>query len=196
MAARLVGSRSRRPRMSPAFRHRLFVRQEPTRWLDRRSALLAGLGVATGMLGTSLVAGIGRRATESRPIVPPTTASSGHETTSRDSIEPSQQLGRWVDTGLRLAAMAEGTPYRVSAGAIGAFVVRRGDQVVGMSSVCSHLPCELAWMPDEKLLICPCHGRTFDVEGQSVPRDGLLLPALPFVMTRVRGDGGIEVLGT
>ncbi|HSR25207.1 MAG TPA: Rieske 2Fe-2S domain-containing protein, partial [Candidatus Eisenbacteria bacterium] len=97
--------------------------------------------------------------------------------------------------GIRLADLAEGVPRRVTAGAVGAFLVRRGDQVFAMSSYCTHLPCELVWQADRKLLNCPCHNLAFDVDGQSM-REGYPLPALPFVKVRVRNDGRVEVLGT
>jgi Rieske Fe-S protein len=63
-----------------------------------------------------------------------------------------------------------------------------------MSSYCTHLPCELVWQEDRKLLNCPCHNLGFDIDGQSL-RDGYPLPALPFVKVRMH-NGHVEVLGT
>jgi nitrite reductase/ring-hydroxylating ferredoxin subunit len=114
---------------------------------------------------------------------------------SRTWIEPRPELARWTNTEIKLADLVEGVPRRVTAGAIGAFLVRRGDQVVGMSSHCTHLPCELVWLGDKKLLNCPCHNLAFDVQGQSM-QEGYALPALPWVNVRVRKDGRVEVLGT
>ena len=99
-----------------------------------------------------------------------------------------------MDTGLRLTDLAEGVPHRVSAGAIGAFLLRRGDQVVGMSSYCTHLPCELEWVPRQRVLNCPCHNSAFDLNGESVGKV-YKWPTLPAVNVRVTG-GVVEVLGT
>lgn len=113
----------------------------------------------------------------------------------RPTIEPRPELGRWWNTGLRVVDLMEGVPHKVTAGAIGALLVRHADAVIGMSSLCTHLPCELIWQEDRKLLNCPCHNLAFDVDGQPT-RAGYEPPALPYVRVRVRTDGHVEVLGT
>src|SRR5215471_6731824 len=58
LAARLAGSREGYPRMSPAFRRRLtrlLQKGEAPHWINRRSALVAGLGLAAGAVGGALV---------------------------------------------------------------------------------------------------------------------------------------------
>lgn len=188
MAARLAGSREGYPRMSPAFRRRLarmLEKGEAPPWISRRSALVAGLGLAAGAVGGAIGGVIGsqiaRMAPASRP--PP-----------RGRMEP--RPGRWVDTGLMLADLEEGTPRRVTAGAIGAFLVRRGDQVLGMSSFCTHVPCELVWLADRRVLNCPCHNVPFDIDGHSRATSYPPLPSLPTVKVRIQPDGRVEVLGT
>ena len=104
-------------------------------------------------------------------------------------LESGERPG-WLN---RRAALVAG--LGLAAGAVGAFLVRHGDQVVGMSSYCTHLPCELVWLGDKKLLNCPCHNLAFDIQGQSM-QEGYALPALPWVTVRVRKDGRVEVLGT
>lgn len=86
----------------------------------------------------------------------------------------------------------DGVPYRVSAGAVDAFVVRRGRQLVAMSAYCTHLPCALVWQANEGL-VCPCHGQRFNLGGE--PIGGWPLPPLPLVGVRISG-GRVEVLGT
>ena len=197
MATQLAGTREGYPRMSPAFRRRLgrmLEKGEAPARLNRRAALTGGLGLAAGALGGSLLAQLEGRLAAFRPHPAGTPDPLAKPPTSRSIIEPRPELARWVDTGLKLTDLAEGVPHRVAAGAIGAFLLRRGDQVVGMSSYCTHLPCELVWQEDRKLLNCPCHNLGFDIEGQSL-RDGYPLPALPFVKVRVR-NGHVEVLGT
>jgi nitrite reductase/ring-hydroxylating ferredoxin subunit len=199
-AAVLAGTRDGYPRMSPAFRRRLgrmLEKGEAPTWMNRRAALAGGLGLAAGAIGGGLVARLDGMvaATPRHPKAVETPAPLPQPaTTSRSIIEPRPELARWVDTGLKLTDLVEDVPHRVSAGAIGAFLLRRGDQVVGMSSYCTHLPCELVWQQDKKLLNCPCHNLGFDIDGQSL-RDGYPLPALPFVKVRVH-NGHVEVLGT
>jgi nitrite reductase/ring-hydroxylating ferredoxin subunit len=189
MAARLAGSREGYPRMSPAFRRRLagmLAKGEAPSWINRRSALVAGLGLAAGAVGGAIGGAIGseiaRMASASRP--------------ARGRMEPRSGLGRWVDTGLVLADLEEGIPRRVTAGAIGAFLVRRGDHVLGMSSYCTHVPCELVWLADRGVLNCPCHNVPFDLDGRSRGSSYPPLPSLPTVKVRIQSDGRVEVLGT
>ncbi len=61
--------------------------------------------------------------------------------------------------------------------------------------MCTHLPCALVWRAEDRVFLCPCHGLTFDVQGQSLDLR-YPLPALPLVRVRVRDDGRVEVLGT
>jgi nitrite reductase/ring-hydroxylating ferredoxin subunit len=201
MAARLAGARDGYPRMSSAFRRRmgrLLEKGEPAPWVSRRAALVGGLGVAAGALGAALAEQLGRLG--SLPGAPqPAQHSTATPTpsavpSSRAIIEPRGQVARWLDTGILFAEMAEGQPRRVTAGSIGAFVFRKGDQVLAMSAYCTHLPCELVWRSKDHVLNCPCHNQLFDSDGLSLA-EGYKLPALPLVKTRVM-DGRVEVLGT
>ena len=210
VAARLAGVRDGYPRMTSAFRRRLgrvLEDGEAPGWLNRRAALAAGLGLAAGAVGGAVAGPVagkleGMMAASRPPAATPAPVPSAgtpdptaRPVSSREVIEPRAELARWTNTGIRFADLVEGVPRRVTAGAVGAFLVRRGDQVVAMSSVCTHLPCELVWQADRKLLNCPCHNLAYDVDGQSM-REGYPLPALPFVKVRVRNDGRVEVLGT
>jgi len=189
LAARLAGSRDGYPRMSPAFRRRLtrlLHKGEAAEWINRRSALVAGLGLAAGAVGGAL-------ATELAGLLPGRAERSSPE---RARMEPRPGLGRWVDTGLTLADLEDGVPQRVTAGAIGAFVVRHGEQVAAMSAYCTHVPCELVWLADRNVLNCPCHNLAFSIEdGHPMSHGPLPVPALPTVKVRVQ-EGRLEVLGT
>lgn len=199
VAARLAGVRDGYPRMSPAFRRRLarMLEQgqetEAQSWMDRRAALVAGLGLAVGAIGGVLADEMGGFIAAHRPA--PSTGPNVGQIPSRAFIEPRADVARWVDSGLTVSDLVENVPRRVTAGAVGVFLIRRGSSVVAMSSFCTHLPCELVWKPDQKVLNCPCHNLAFDLDGESL-RDGYPLPALPYVKTRVRADGHVEVLGT
>ena len=76
----------------------------------------------------------------------------------------------------------------------GAYLFRDGNIVTGVSSICSHLPCELDWVPDRAVLNCPCHNSAFDLNGESLGKT-YKWPTLPAVSVRVT-NGTVEVLGT
>ena len=178
-AARLAGMRQGPQRMHPEFRKRLerALEEAPDQgWITRRAALVAGLGLAAGAAGGAILG---------RDLAP----KPGLETAQ--AIEPNN--GRWVDVAA-FSDLVEGQGRRVNAGGVGAFVFRRGDQVTAVSSVCSHLPCELWFDHGAGNLACPCHPATFTSAGH--PIDSYTLPALNPVHARVTAEGRVEVLGT
>jgi nitrite reductase/ring-hydroxylating ferredoxin subunit len=182
-AARFAAASQGPQRMSPAFRRRLAEILESTpqeTWLTRRAALVAGLGVAAGalaggVLGKALApSGASSLQSASSPVVP--------------------KGGRWTDVGA-LADFREGQGKLVRAGAVGAFVFRRGESVTAVTSICSHLPCELWWDQGSSLLECPCHPVSFMASGEPTS-PFYTLPALNEVKVRVSAAGRVEVLGT
>jgi nitrite reductase/ring-hydroxylating ferredoxin subunit len=178
-AARLAGARQGPQRMRPEFRHRLQRQLEAAPeegWITRRAALVAGLGLAAGAAGGALLG----RATEPQ----------GAAAVSAP-IEPLHAV--WTDVG-SVDDLVEGQGKRVNAGGVGAFVFRRGQEVTAVSSVCSHLPCELWWADSEAHLICPCHPARFDADGRALGSYGL--PPLNSVHVRVTAAGRVEVMGT
>jgi Rieske Fe-S protein len=78
---------------------------------------------------------------------------------------------------------------------VSAYLFRRGEAVTAVSSICSHLPCELWWDGSQALLACPCHAATFTPQGRSTDPH-YPLPALNTVRVRVTSAGRVEVLGT
>jgi nitrite reductase/ring-hydroxylating ferredoxin subunit len=180
MAARLAAARQGPQRMSPAFRQQLARRLESAPlegWLSRRAALVAGLGLAAGAVGGGI---LGRELQHAQaPVV---TAS---------VVEPVN--GRWFDVGA-LEDFTPGQARQVKAGAVGAFVVRQGDSVSAVSSICSDLPCELWWDKSQSLLACPCHNQTFTPRGKST-NTVYPLPSLDVVLVRVTSGSRVEVLG-
>jgi nitrite reductase/ring-hydroxylating ferredoxin subunit len=167
--------------MDPAFRKRLAKALESTpndAWLTRRAALVAGLGLAAGAVGGGLLG----REMEGRSL----TAHGGQ------AIDPVG--GVWVDVAA-LQDLAQGQGKLVSAGSVSAFVFRQGDRVTAVSSICSHLPCQLWWNNHDSLLDCPCHPASFTPSGQST-NQAYPLPALNTVRVRVTTAGRVEVLGT
>jgi cytochrome b6-f complex iron-sulfur subunit len=182
-AARLVAARQGPQRMNPAFRKRLeqALESAPTEsWLTRRAALVAGFGIAAG----AVTGGLLGRAMEPGAVA--TRVAGG------DPIDPIP--GKWVDVAA-ISDLVEGQGQHVTAGSVGAFLFRRGDSVSGVSSICSHLPCELWWNRGPGLLACPCHPASFTPEGISTDKT-YPLPALNTVHVRVTPAGRVEVLGT
>lgn len=178
-AARLAGARQGPQRMHPAFRKRLkqTLEQTPRQgWITRRGALVAGLGLAAGVAGGTILGRAGE----------PQTASGGS-----GPIDPIG--GRWIDVAA-MTDLEEGQGKLVAAGGVRAFVFRKGGQVSAVSSICSHLPCELWWDGGQSHLNCPCHPVTFQSDGR--PSEGYTLPALNTVHARVTNAGRVEILGT
>lgn len=190
-AARLAGARDPYPRMTATFRKRLARQLQPAgggRLLSRRTAIVAAISAAAGAVAATAagrLTGLAGSPEAVRGRAAPFPGAAG-------TLLP--RPGTWFDAGL-LAGFAEGQAVRFQAGAVGAYLVRRGDQVHAMSSICTHLPCELAWHAREAQLVCPCHNLGFDTEGASVVGDGAYpLPPLPRLQVRVTG-GRVEVLG-
>lgn len=178
-AARLAGARQGPQRMHPSFRNRLAQELDstaPDGWVTRRTALVAGLGLAAGAAsGVLLGRGGGPETVKASPRV----------------IEPSD--GRWIDVGA-LEDFPEGQGRRVTAGGVGAYVFRTGATVSAVSSICSHLPCELTWDGADGHLLCPCHPAKFTQAGEPAVRYSL--SALSTVHARVTDQGRVEVFGT
>jgi nitrite reductase/ring-hydroxylating ferredoxin subunit len=180
MAARLAAAKQGPQRMNPAFRQRLARELESAPregLLTRRMALVAGFGVVAGAVGGGLVgrglAGSSTPAVASRVVKP--------------------DVGQWMDVGA-LTDFAPGTARLVKAGAIGAFVYRKGDSVSAVSSMCSDLPCELWWDGAQSVLSCPCHNKSFTPQGTST-ESTYPLPPLDSVQVRVTAGGRVEVFG-
>jgi nitrite reductase/ring-hydroxylating ferredoxin subunit len=182
MAARLAAARQGAQRMTPAFRQRLARQLESAPrdgLLTRRAALVAGLGVAAGAVGGGI---LGRSLQPAPPVASPAAAA---------VVRPNN--GRWFDVG-SLDDFQPGEAKQVKAGAVGAFVMRQGDSVSAVSSMCSDLPCELWWNNQNDVLVCPCHNRTFSAAGLSNDDSRYPLPPLDLVVARVN-NGRVEVLG-
>jgi nitrite reductase/ring-hydroxylating ferredoxin subunit len=113
------------------------------------------------------------------------------------AVRPAAQVidprpGRWVDVAA-LTDLPEGQAFRVNVGSFSAYLLRQGDKVSGVSSVCSHLPCELNSSPKQSLLVCPCHNQSFDLDGKPT-RDDYPVPALARVRVQVE-KGRVQVRG-
>ncbi len=184
-AARFAAARQGPQRMSPAFRRRLaeILDSKPRdAWMTRRAALVAGLGIAAG----ALVGGVVGKG------LAPASGAPRRLSAASDPVLPRRP--RWTDVGA-LYDFAEGQGKLVKAGAVGAFVFRRADTVTAVSSMCSHLPCELWWDNGPSVLQCPCHPVAFSSDGKPASPSYTLAP-LNEVKVRVTAAGRVEVMGT
>ena len=53
----------------------------------------------------------------------------------------------------------------------GGFVLRKSEipeDMVILSSRCTHLGCQINWQTDKQLYVCPCHDAAFDRDGKVV----------------------------
>src|SRR5438105_3331598 len=195
--AGLAGAREPYPRMSLVFKRRLEGLMQgrpeaPT--MSRRAALVAGLGVAIGGLTGAVAERVARPVGVPQTAAKAVQASSGLGEDLPSAIEPLPSTQKWWDTGIMAEDLLENVPVRVSAGSVGAFIVRRGNTIVGVSAYCTHLPCELEWLPNRTVLNCPCHNAAFNLNGESLGVQ-YKWPTLPAVNVRVT-NGAVEVLGT
>jgi Rieske Fe-S protein len=72
----------------------------------------------------------------------------------------------------------------------GFFIVRRGEKLLAIASICTHRKCRLKTEPDHTFY-CPCHGSTFDVNGQVTK--GLARRELPVFTTALNERGELLV---
>jgi cytochrome b6-f complex iron-sulfur subunit len=107
----------------------------------------------------------------------------------------SQQLveknGSWKAVKA-VAELAEGTPVAFRSGGIEGFLIRRGQDVRGLSAVCTHMGCILNYSKFRDQFECPCHGASFQTNGKPTDQYDTPLPRLPVLQVRVQG-GQVEV---
>jgi cytochrome b6-f complex iron-sulfur subunit len=139
---------------------------------SRRSLLLSG---ATGLAaGVAAVLGI-EQLTKPAPSA------------ERALVEK----GSWTPVKA-LTELPEATPIAFRSGAIEGFLTRHGDQVTALSAVCTHMGCLLNYSKFRDRFECPCHGATFEKDGQPTNRYSSPLSPLPSLQVRVE-RGQVQV---
>jgi len=150
------------------------ARPEPTARPSRRTLLLTGVaGIAAGVAAT---VGIDRLA---KSPTPP------------NNQALVQNNGSWKPVKA-LADLPEGEPVAFRSGAIEGFLIRQGQEVKGISAVCTHMGCILNYSKFRKQIECPCHGATFQTDGQPSDQYSSPLPPLPSLSVRIQ-RGQVEV---
>ena len=88
-----------------------------------------------------------------------------------------------------VAELPEGTPVAFRSGAIEGFLIRRGQDVRGLSAVCTHMGCILNYSKFRNQFECPCHGATFQTNGRPTPDQyDTPLPRLPILQVRIQRE--------
>jgi cytochrome b6-f complex iron-sulfur subunit len=141
----------------------------PRAGVSRRSLLLTG----AGGLAAGLLAAVGGQ----RLLHPPRNVN--------DQL-PLVADGTWRDL-MALDSLPDGVPTRFSSGALEGYVLRTGQDVRALSAVCTHMGCLLNWSKFRSEFECPCHGATFDLNGQPSGdyNDPSALRPLPVLQVRV-----------
>ena len=149
------------------------AKPQPAARPSRRSLLLTGAaGIAAGVA-----------------------AAVGFDRLGKSSPPPTGQAlvenGSWKAVKA-VAELPEGTPVAFRSGGIEGFLIRRGQDVRGLSAVCTHMGCILNYSKFRDQFECPCHGATFQTNGKPTDQYDTPLPRLPVLQVRV-DRGQVEV---
>lgn len=140
---------------------------------SRRSLLLAGAsGIAAGVVAA---VGVDRL---TKPTAP-------------HGSQALVEKGSWQAIK-SVTDLPEGTPIAFRSGAIEGFLIRNGQDVRGLSAVCTHMGCVLNYSKFRDRFECPCHGATFEKDGQPSDQYTSPLPPLPSLQVRVE-KGEVQV---
>jgi menaquinol-cytochrome c reductase iron-sulfur subunit len=74
---------------------------------------------------------------------------------------------------------------------LGLFVVRSTQGFYALNAVCTHLGCLTVWKPDAGVIACPCHGSTFQRDGNVIA--GPAPRPLPWLKMWMSDDGDLMV---
>ena len=137
----------------------------------RELIVLSGVSAAALGLGCQASGGGGETKTSSASPLAPAAAPTAS--------------GATVDAGPASAYAADGVYARFRDR--GFFLVRRGDQLLALSSICTHRTCPVSAQADGSFQ-CTCHGSTFDPQGHVTKGPATKdLPVLPVVVDAQSG---------
>lgn len=63
--------------------------------------------------------------------------------------------------------------------------------IYSLSSICTHLGCNIRWRKDKKIFECPCHGSVFDKDGRVI--SGPAPRPLEWYAVELAADGNLIV---
>ena len=67
-----------------------------------------------------------------------------------------------------------------------AIVLRRNDELIAYSRICTHLGCTVSFYQEDEIFECPCHGAVYDIDGKVL--EGPPPKPLPRLNIRVEKD--------
>ncbi len=122
--------------------------------LTRRALLQAGVGAAAGLAAGAL----GMAALRG-----PAGTAGGGLLGGASPLIGGEGFWQAVTT---TADLPVGGAVRFQTAAFDGYVVNDGGDIRALSSVCTHMGCTLHYRPDWHDLRCPCHGASFDLNGE------------------------------
>ena len=90
-----------------------------------------------------------------------------------------------------IAELSEGNMKKVVIAGKPAGIIRINGKLYALSLICTHLGCIVSWHPEEKHLICPCHGGVYDINGAVLGGP----PPRPLPSYEVKQSGDTVVVG-
>ena len=138
--------------------------------LDRRGAMRVGVVGAVAVIAAGSVHYFSRTKTLT-PI-----GAQGGSTTDPNRI-------------IKLSKLAVGQTHEfVSMSGIPSILFRTINGVFAYSEICTHQGCTISYSPADKLLICPCHGSTYDPFNNAKVLSGPAPSPVPKVKVAIEGD--------
>jgi len=178
MAARLrslqPGADLPRHRFSQTLSARLVQSINPRRTLSRRGVLLGALG---GMVAGMLV-GIG------------VVANLGAVVRTALTRQPALELAGWTLAG-SIRSLPSGGALMFTTPQLSGYVLRQGDRLSAMSSICNHMGCRVDWASTTNQFVCACDGAQFAATGEHISDEySYATPVRPLTRLAVqrRGD--------
>lgn len=150
---------------------------------DRRDFIVAGAAGAAGLVAAQALPQRARAATENAdtaayPVVEVARMADLAPGSTQDFSYPDDNSPALL---IRLPEPAEGG------------IGPEGD-IVAFSILCTHKGCPVAYKPERKMLICPCHWSTFDPAKAGTLVIGQASQGLPRIRLRIDGDA-VQAVG-
>ena len=142
--------------------------------LDRRGAVRVGALAAIALVAT----GVGRY------------FSTSHSLSAIGSQKGTKTNSHQIIT---LSNLAVGESHEfTSSNGTPAILFRTSNGVFAYSEICTHQGCTTSYSPADKLLICPCHGTTYDPFNNAKVLSGPAPSPLPKIKVAVEGDWVVQ----
>jgi Rieske Fe-S protein len=91
-----------------------------------------------------------------------------------------------------LAELPVGGARQITFAGLPVIVLRTGESLRAFSLICTHLGCQVAWLPAEQGFHCGCHDGRFDQFGEVTGGP----PPVPLESFVVRVEGGQVIVGS